>query len=543
MHRTVNAWIKRQHEQNGIMPSRWNMEIEGSMNHKVELEFKRIQTYLFSSPRLRAMLGANAALGQTIRVHLPQIAKDCGAMPDQETLAKMPIAAPEDPLQQKAPHSHSNELLIDDPARLYKNYGVLVRDGGHFIATFPKPEQAHCFIERATACIAQELPGILLEARLDGEKITSPYMGESLFQHPAFQVSHQLGNRPAQSRGAKGNFISAEEQRMETRGSYFRSDPNDLIALLECSGSIPCPEIPPQTLEDVAGNEYLALIHADGNGIGKRYQAWRLQSPAPAYSLSAEAHGERFYHSMRVAVRRALTKSLNQVFSATPQRYQLLMLGGDDLLLVCAASYALPFVRAYAEALADLPLCDGEPLSIGVGVAIARRTFPFYRLHAIAEALADSAKQRYRAMPSLGSVVDWHVTSSAWLGDPITQRRTESLAGHAILSAKPYPILGEHSLDTLLSASASIRQSSIMVRSQLRRLVEDMRQGPSLAELSWLELPKEMRAALRAQLARFGQTDLFRPLADGLQISVLPDLVELYEIDLRSERALKESAA
>lgn len=35
--------------------------------NKVELEFKRIQTYLFASPRLRAMLGANAALGHTIR--------------------------------------------------------------------------------------------------------------------------------------------------------------------------------------------------------------------------------------------------------------------------------------------------------------------------------------------------------------------------------------------------------------------------------------------------------------------------------------------
>ncbi|MFN3884834.1 MAG: Cas10/Cmr2 second palm domain-containing protein [Rhodocyclaceae bacterium] len=521
------------------------------MNHKVELEFKRIQTYLFASPRLRAMLGANAALGQTIRVRLPQIAKECGAMADEETLANMPSAVPEDPLQ-RAYLLTSNDLLADDPAHLYRNYGVLVRDGGHFIATFPEPERARCFIERAIACIAQELPGILIEARLDGERFAHAPSGESLFQHPAFQVSQHLGNLPAESRGAKGTFVSAEEKRMEDRGGHFRSDPYDLIALLESAQLIPCPGVPPQTLEEVAGNDYLALVHADGNSIGKRYQEWRRRSPAPDRSLSAEAHGERFYHSMRVAVRRALTEALEQVFSAEaslrgelllPESYQLLMLGGDDLLLTCAASYALPFVRAYAEALERIPLCDGKPLSIGAGVAIARRTFPFHRLHATAEALADSAKQRYRAEPALGSVVDWHVTSSAWLDDPIAQRRNDSHAGNAVLSGKPYPVLGARSLDTLLRAAESIGQATTVARSQLRRLVEVMRQGPSLAELSWLELPQAMRETLRDALADFGQTGLFRPLADDLKISVLPDLVELYEIARRSRQDLKERAA
>ena len=43
--------------------------------HKIELEFKRIQTYLFASPRLRAMLGANATLGRAIRMDLPLLAQ------------------------------------------------------------------------------------------------------------------------------------------------------------------------------------------------------------------------------------------------------------------------------------------------------------------------------------------------------------------------------------------------------------------------------------------------------------------------------------
>lgn len=481
------------------------------------------------------MLGANATLGQTIRLGLPKLAQRCGARADPQTLPKMPAKDPHDPLLRAG-----DGLEVDDPRGLYEKYGVLVRDGGHFIATFPEEDQARDFIEKARAFITRELPGILIEARIDGVKSalgTLRFGGESLFQHPAFQVSQFQGNRPAESRGAKSAFVSAEEKQMEDRGRTFRDQPGDLIAMLEKHRLIPCPDESPQTLEEVVGNDYLALIHADGNGIGKRYQEWLTQSRCLTRSLDDEACGERFFHSMRVAVRRALCDALGQTFRDAPQRYQLLMLGGDDLLMVCAAAYALPFVRAYAQALKDYPLCDGNPLSIGAGVAIARHTFPFHRLHATAEALADSAKQRYRADPTMGSVVDWHVTTNAWLGDPLAQRRVDSLAGQAVLTGRPYPVMGERSLDRLLAATERIGKVPQLARSQLRRLVETMRSGPNLAELNWRELPDDMRVVLQEVLADLGVRELFQPLGGTpWKISILPDLVELYEIFRRAER-------
>jgi len=503
--------------------------------NKVEIEFKRIQTYLFASPKLRAMLGANAALGQTIRIDLPRLAKECGAKADEQIVEKMPNADARDPIQSIVPHV-VDDLVVDDPATLYRNYGVLVRDGGHFIATFPDSAQARLFIERATALITKALPGILIEARLNGEKYVQSEMGEIPFQHPMFQVSHYLGNQPAENRGVNGDFLSAEEKQLEEQGRSFRKTPKDLIALLEGNRLIPCPEEPPQSLKDIVGNDYLALIHADGNSIGQRYQAWRSQCTEPEHSLAAETHGERFYHSMRVAVRWALTKALNQVFRDAPERYQLLMLGGDDLLIACAASYALPFVCAYAKALSDVPLCDGKPLTIGAGVAIAKHTFPFYRLHATAEALADSAKQRYRTNPDAGSVVDWHITTSAWLEDPIAERRADNLTNNFVLSGKPYPVLGTYSLDTLLQQIKNININKEISRSQLRGLVTSMRQGKNLAELAWLELPGQIRHALQQALRHFEEDGLSRSVTGELHISVLPDLIEILELDRKAQK-------
>ena len=40
---------------------------------RVHIEFSRVQTWLFAVPRLRAMVGANALLGETLRVALPDV--------------------------------------------------------------------------------------------------------------------------------------------------------------------------------------------------------------------------------------------------------------------------------------------------------------------------------------------------------------------------------------------------------------------------------------------------------------------------------------
>lgn len=487
-----------------------------------ELEFKRIQTYLFSSPRLRAMLGANARLGQVIRMELPKLASEMGAKAQPDLVQALPQASTQDPL------NNAESLMRDDPQAIYRDYGVLVRDGGHFHATFESPEAAKAFISRAFGLLYEKLPGILVEAKLDREHLSTEDWGELPFQHPVFQVSHAFGDRPASKRDRE-RFVAAEEEQLEADGKRFRENCQDVIGFLQHQRMIPADDQPPEQIADLKdARGMIALIHADGNGIGARYKAWRDQLSAEG--LLREAHGERFFHSMRVAVRRALVTALREVFANAPGAYQLLMLGGDDLLLVCGARHALPFIVAYAKALADLPLADGKPLTIGAGVAIAKDTFPLYRLHDIAEALADSAKQRYRADPELGSVVDWHITTNTWVDDPIAERRMESLAPGAILSGRPYPVLDQAnatSLETLVHSAQSLIATPNLARSQLRSLVEAMRAGKALGELAWYELPKNTRQALIKALNR---TNLWQAHDGDERLSDLPDRVELYEL-------------
>lgn len=506
----------------------------------VELEFKRIQTYLFSSPRLKAMLGANSVLGRTIRIKLVELAKEHDACADSILAAKLPTKNENDPINSA---EAINPLLVDNPQKIYLDYGVLVRDGGHFTATFPK-DKANNFLQAATKLVTENLPGILINARIDGKETTvdnDTPTGESLFHHPAFQVSHHQGNAPASER-QHDHFVSHDEKEIEEAGKKFREEPTDIIAALENQKLIPTPENRPESLNELAGNHHLALIHADGNSIGARYKAWQNQAEKNGRAdLEKEIHGEKFFHSMRVAVRAALCQALNEVFAEAPASYQLLMLGGDDLLMACAAPYAFEFSQAYAKALTakELELADGKPLTIGIGVAIAKPSFPFYRLHTMAEELASSAKQLYRANESVGSVIDWHITSNSWVNDPIAQRKEANQLGDWVFSNKPYAVIGENQFTGLLAASNELLRKDAFARSQVRHLVECLRLGQTQAELAWYELPEKLQKVLSEILTSFGyeKSKLYKYDGKlGIHQCLLADLIELAEIQIKKAK-------
>lgn len=519
----------------------------------VKIELARVQTFLFAVPRLRSMLGANASLGETMRRKLVLLACGYGAAAPArgDALIDLPEADSKDPLTQAA-----EPLDRDDPLALFRNYGVLAREGGHFSALFSDRTKAEAFASKSAEVIAQSLPGIL--ARIDiGElgngdrEPVAPKPAAAILDLPVFQVCQETGIGPAAITSLKnGKMIGLGASIRETVGNDFSNNKTfDIIGLMRRSGKIPRPDNIPEDLNALTGGDYLALVHADGNGIGKRYKTLCERGKQTSglsvqeRALQNEIRGERFFHSMRVAVRRALTTALNETFDEDKAaNYQLLMLGGDDLLLACRAKSALPFVRSYAKALEGIVLYDLDPLTVGVGVAIAKPSYPFHRLHQLAEKLAASAKRLYRANHQIGSVVDWHICTQSWAEDPIAQRRETALLRYRVgdkeerlvLSQCPYAIVGEGplgSLSTLLDASEQLA-GTMPARSQRRALVESCRKGRLAGELAWAELPDSTRKALKdvGKDAVFGDTPWI-DMGNGNLRSPLGDLVDLLEIN------------
>src|SRR5574341_2364484 len=72
---------------------------------RVHIELERVQTWLFTVPRLRAMVGATVLLGETLRVALPKLARETGRWALAPTAEAYPTTDPDDPLK-----------AYDDPA-------------------------------------------------------------------------------------------------------------------------------------------------------------------------------------------------------------------------------------------------------------------------------------------------------------------------------------------------------------------------------------------------------------------------------------------
>ncbi|MBK6842829.1 MAG: hypothetical protein IPG88_11050 [Gemmatimonadetes bacterium] len=505
---------------------------------RIHIELQRVQQWLFAVPRLRAMIGANTRLGEALRVDLPALARtsdrgwhlNATSSPDDFSVTDDPIAVHDDPAVQ------------DRPARDLRD-GIVARDGGHFEAEFESQKGAQAFAAAAQELIERELPGLRYRIFVDDQVLptTSRFVSSEL---PMLSVCEWTGHGLASASVRQGIDVSEVSVDAAMRHRSARLAENgkaqDIATLLTASTSLRHYSRP-RDFEALAGNGYLAVIHADGNGVG---------SGAP----SDQVLRARFFHRNRVLVRAAIAEAVNTVVPRpdvegdTPiASMVILMVGGDDILIVCRASIALRFVVELSTALENCQagrLSDEFHITLGVGVAIGRPSLPFHRLHAVAEQLAASAKRRVRGVDRERScsVVDWAVYTNSWADDPGDVRRRDWVRGSAerprVLSRRPMPVLRPsrqlqgaapppalETLQGLVEGAACLERAA---RSQLRWLAEQLNRGETLTDLAYRRLTPDSRRALQ----NAGITEIWSGGEDTNtpRSTSLLDLVEVYEI-------------
>mgnify|MGYP003385364022 CR=1 FL=1 len=533
--------------------------------HKLKISLKRVQTFIFEVPKLKAMLGANAMLGETMRNVLAELIGNSGQRLDwPDDILLTPATC--DPLTDK-----TDTTFHDDPKALYSR-GILARDGGHFIAVFPTEQAAIDFQEKAEQKLAEMLPGVLYEINIspiaDGQEekqekkqqTVRPPTETQLLQLPVLQVCMETGAQPA------SNSIKADEQiryiaqsvqqRMDKGAEFHAGRTQDIIGLIaerlypsERKLKIP------KDLADIAGGvgKYLALIHADGNGIGLRYTEWKKTVEKRDF-VYREAHGESFYHSMRVVVRKSVVAALSKTFTDSNgiRPYEILMLGGDDLLLVCRADKALLFAHAYVQELHKYPLADNKKLDVALGVVVAQSSYPIHRLHELAESLASSAKRLYRSMneDEKTSVIDWQIVTQSWFPDVAAVRRQSERITYAVngneetllLTQRPYCVLGNNGLEGLLKSAKPLEKKQKdasaddqTARSAWRGLRAACEQGRLTGDMAFARLSSAIRETLSGSSGALWQPpDKEVPVYQTRVLDVI-DIAEISRLGVKND--------
>jgi hypothetical protein len=147
---------------------------------------------------------------------------------------------------------------------------------------------------------------------------------------------------------------------------------------------------------------YIAIIHADGNGMGKKFKECQNLKELRNLSIEVAELAKRVMNKMISYVvgwvqfhdDLKLAKDEKSKLEYLPIRP--LIAGGDDITIICEGRLGVHLTEKLLEFMTAEKV-GGDSLSACAGVAIVHTKYPFYRAYHLAEELMASAKSASRA--------------------------------------------------------------------------------------------------------------------------------------------------
>ena len=157
----------------------------------------------------------------------------------------------------------------------------------------------------------------------------------------------------------------------------------------------------PYNIDDITDkNSWIAIIHADGNGLGQI-----VQQVGKDITMFKE-----FSRNLDIATQSAAQQAYNAIYdkignvNVIPLRP--IVLGGDDLTIICRADLAIPYTQAFIQAFEDetanrlrsqidkaFDHRENGGLTACAGIAFVKSSYPFSFAYELAEQLCSAAKK------------------------------------------------------------------------------------------------------------------------------------------------------
>jgi hypothetical protein len=503
----------------------------------VVVDTMQIQPYIFGSNRLRENVGASYLVDVATRDWAFKAVKD--GVPGETNIGS------------------DNELIDDAWIENGLDAEVLYAGGGNFVVLFGGDDErakefAQEFNARLSEHVLREAPGLqmviaglkvnwhedvlserlnlvfhLLAERKRNHAWSAPLLGLSVTAScrstglPATGVVPGIGGEP-------GYLASDEIQAKVAVAWPEQNTPSPADQRLQKVIALPEGYCYPADFEDMGAipGEYshIAIVHADGNGMGQRMDDIRLSYAVVAqnrdlvlalrhFSINVEDAAKKALNAVLDRLKRAIYESGGTSIVHEPNEdmsikielkregncyyvpFRPIVFGGDDVTFVCdgrlGLSLATAYLREFEQQTARARLVkDGSGLTACAGVAIVKSHYPFARAYTLAEELTRSAKSyRTDEKEIAGSCLDWHFALSG-LGGSITEIRSreyEARAGDWLmlrpvtLDANPRH-LGR--AWTVVSAGIKAFQKEDWAgrRNKIKALRDALREGPAAVE-------------------------------------------------------------
>jgi len=157
-------------------------------------------------------------------------------------------------------------------------------------------------------------------------------------------------------------------------------------------------------IEDITGkNSWIAVVHADGNGLGNIVRSVS-KKPECIKQFSGKLD-EITTNSAREAYKEVIE---NKIEKGDKIPFRPVVLGGDDLTIICRADFAIQYTKVFLEKFEEESkvqlkslILDEESqkivskgLTACAGIAFVKSSYPFHYAVGLAESLCSRAKKK-----------------------------------------------------------------------------------------------------------------------------------------------------
>ncbi len=241
---------------------------------------------------------------------------------------------------------------------------------------------------------------------------------------------------------------------------------------------------------------YLAIVHADGNGMGSRFMKCRSLKETRKLSSDVAKYAQQVMSNLMKEIVGLFTPnprlsnfnlsnadSNNQVY--LPVRP--LIVGGDDITLVCEGRLGLWMAERLIHHMQSIKVY-GINIHACAGVSIVHTKYPFYKAYQLSEELTKSAKEKSREIDS--SWIAYMISSGGFSGslDDILKEQYD-VPAFGCLKNGPYRIGGDEDHHSFQKMKKGMRHfSSGWPRNKIKLLRDVLRRPKVYQDLFLTEM-------------------------------------------------------
>ena len=238
--------------------------------------------------------------------------------------------------------------------------------------------------------------------------------------------------------------------------------------------------------KDTGKENYLAVVHLDGNQIGQKFKEKNNLIELRQLSITIDRIVKDAFQSLLNQIKmewEAISKELSLDHQTIP--LIPIVVGGDDLTLVCHGKLGIYFAELLLKAFAQ----NSDKLTACAGVAIAKTKYPFYRIYQLAKELCENAKKSARQNSSCW--LDWQLIREGTVGELQQLRDIHfTIAGNNFLYHKPYDVNNIYTYGFTELLEQTVQLTKSLSETKINRLQQVLFQGEEPVQM-FLEREKQ----------------------------------------------------